>query len=41
MIACLWERVSPSPFALLYDFAYIRRWTYLNRSKPILKAWKL
>ena len=38
----LWRGLlSPSPFALLYDFAQIHDRPYLNRSKSILKAWLL
>src|SRR6267378_7780718 len=33
--------LSPSPLALLYDFAQIRNRPYLNRPKSILKAWLL
>jgi hypothetical protein len=34
--------LSLSPLlALLYDFAQIHNWTYFNRSKSMLKAWKL
>jgi hypothetical protein len=30
-----------SLLALLHHFAYVRNRPYLNRSKSILKAWKL
>ena len=33
--------LSPSPLALPHHFVQIRRWTYLDRSKSILKAWEL